>query len=352
MFERNLKYYRLKNNMTKKQLAEKCGISPMAISNYEKGLRKPDMDIVNKLAKNLNIKVADFLSPVMPDLVFNHAEFRKTSKVTAIEQEYIKSSVENYFNRFFNAVDCIPEDVLAPPVVSHLIDSTKDSEKDAKAIRKLLGFNDKGPIRNIVLNLENRGILVFNLDIQNKYFSGINGTVNNYIYIAFNKNMTYERQRFTIAHELVHAVLKVKLDSNREIESYVNAVAGSFLIGKEDLFRELGIRRSKISYDMKFICEEFGISLATLVMRANSVGIMSNSFKKSFFINYNKEKYRNVDTVNKDKSVEPHLFDQIVYRGISENEISINKACELLALPYEVIVNNLKNFEEVLYWIA
>lgn len=37
MFSKNLKYYRLKNNLSKKKLAEKIGITSMAISHYEKG---------------------------------------------------------------------------------------------------------------------------------------------------------------------------------------------------------------------------------------------------------------------------------------------------------------------------
>ena len=45
----NLKYYRLKKNMSMKDLAEACGVSSMTISNYESGKRKPDMDIINKL---------------------------------------------------------------------------------------------------------------------------------------------------------------------------------------------------------------------------------------------------------------------------------------------------------------
>ena len=35
MFGKNLKYYRLKNNMTMKALADKIGVTNMAISNYE-----------------------------------------------------------------------------------------------------------------------------------------------------------------------------------------------------------------------------------------------------------------------------------------------------------------------------
>ena len=61
MFEKNLKYYRLKKKMTKKDLAEACNVTPMAITYYENGKRKPDMDTVKKLAAVLGVKTIDFI---------------------------------------------------------------------------------------------------------------------------------------------------------------------------------------------------------------------------------------------------------------------------------------------------
>ena len=62
MLGKNLKYYRLKNNMTKKALADAIGMTPMAITNYENGNRQPNMDTIKALAKVLNISVTDFLA--------------------------------------------------------------------------------------------------------------------------------------------------------------------------------------------------------------------------------------------------------------------------------------------------
>ena len=43
MFSKNLKYYRLKNNMSMKELASSIGVTPMTISYYESGERRPGM---------------------------------------------------------------------------------------------------------------------------------------------------------------------------------------------------------------------------------------------------------------------------------------------------------------------
>ncbi|MCR4734830.1 MAG: helix-turn-helix domain-containing protein, partial [Treponema sp.] len=105
MFNKNLKYYRLKKNMSKKDLAEACGVTPMAITNYEQGTRRPEIEIINKMAKALDVGVADFIIARNENLMFVHGPFRKNSALAKSQQEYVKEAVEEYFGRFFEAVD-------------------------------------------------------------------------------------------------------------------------------------------------------------------------------------------------------------------------------------------------------
>ena len=62
MVEKNLKFYRLRSRLTKKELALRVGVSPMAITHYENGDRKPDIDMLHKLAEALGVRIADFLA--------------------------------------------------------------------------------------------------------------------------------------------------------------------------------------------------------------------------------------------------------------------------------------------------
>lgn len=77
MFSKNLKYYRLKNNMTMKELASLIHVTPMTISHYESGERHPSMDMIKELAQVLGVKVTEFLDNRNDHLVFTHGEFRK-----------------------------------------------------------------------------------------------------------------------------------------------------------------------------------------------------------------------------------------------------------------------------------
>lgn len=161
MFSKNLRYYRLKNGMSMKELASLVGVSAMTISYYESGERKPGMGTIKALAKVLGVKVTDFLSNRNENLVFAHGEFRKGSKLPLKQQDYIRESVEEYLGRFYSVIDVLGGDVLPDAPVCHGLILTGDAEKNALAMRKYLRIAEHGPVGNLVELLENKGILVY-----------------------------------------------------------------------------------------------------------------------------------------------------------------------------------------------
>lgn len=331
MLEKNLKYYRLMRYMSMKDLAKACDLTPMAISNYESGKRKPDMETIKKLADALGVYVADFLASRKGNLVFVHKEFRKHSSMSKTQQEYIQASVEEYFNRFFDAVDCLGGDPLPLPPVCHKLERSGDYEQDALKLRKSLGLQEEGPIDELVGILENKGILVLELEIENDRFSGINGFVNQYPYIAVNSSMRSERKRTTLLHELAH--LMFIWDENVDNESEATAIAGATLIPQGDLLRELGIRRTRVTKDMTLVCKEYGVSMSLLITRASKVGIISDSLAKEFYSWANKVNLRKNEPLRVKTEEKPMLFNQLVYRAVNEEGVSIQRGAELLQIP-------------------
>lgn len=57
-----LKELRKNANLTLAELGEKVGVSLRTIFNYETGARKPNIDMLRKLAKVLDCTVDDLLS--------------------------------------------------------------------------------------------------------------------------------------------------------------------------------------------------------------------------------------------------------------------------------------------------
>ncbi len=339
MLEKNLKYYRLKNNMTKKALADAIGVSAMAITNYENGSRQPNMDTIKKLAKALNVRVTDFLANNGSELSFSHGKFRKGSKLGSTTQEYIKEAVEEYFGRFFQVISFLGGiKVLQPaPPIKKLI-WTNDPEDAAQKLREYLEIPANGPIKNLVEILENKGILVLFIDVDNTYFSGMNGTVNGIPYIVVNRNMSPARIRSTIVHEVSHFAFEWPEDlTDKEEENIATAISGAFLFPKADAVRELGYKRSIISKAMIITCKEYGISLFMLVKRAKICNIINDSVEKVFYIKASKAGWRKAEPDWGITKEEPTLFQQLVYRAVSEEEISIQKGAELLKTSYESV---------------
>ncbi|MBO5513909.1 MAG: ImmA/IrrE family metallo-endopeptidase [Mogibacterium sp.] len=349
MFAKNLKYYRLKKNMTKAALADACGVSPMAISNYESGKRKPDIEIINKMAEALDVHVVDFLSSRNAALSFSHGEFRKKTTLTKGEQEYVREAVEEYFNRFFTAVGFFGGDPLPVPPDCKCVKLSGNYEDDASAMRRYFDLPKSGPVEDIVAHIENKGFLVLFLDIDNDAFSGMNGFVNNYPYIVIRSTMNVMRKRTTIVHELAHLLFDWA-NSDLDEERHATAIAGAFLIPEVDLFRELGQRRSSMTRDMTLVCTEYGISTYLLAKRASQIGILSEGAARDFYIKANKAHWRTDEPEWNIKKEESNLFRQLVLRAVNEEDLGIQRAAELLKVPYADVQKYCVAMSEVNPW--
>ena len=342
MISKNIKYYRLVRSMSKKELADAVNITPMAISNYENGKRIPEMDILKRIAKVLGVRIADFLIIRNVDIHFSHNEFRKCSSLTKEKQEMIYEIIEEYFSRFMDSVEILGGNVLPLAPICHTLKITLDPEKDALALRKHLDFANDGPIDDLMGKLENKGILILLQEIDDDKFSGINGFVNNHPYIMVNQKMTLERNRSTIAHELAHLMFDwndVHLDE-KEIEKYATAIAGAFLFPKSDALRELGIHRIAISKDMILVAVEYGISMMLLAKRAEILHIINSSAAEHFFRLASQYGWRKNEPSRISGKERPILFEQLVYRAINENEITLQRGAELLKIPFKMVAES------------
>lgn len=339
MFSQNLKFYRLKSNMTKKELASKVGVSSMSITHYENGDRYPEMDTIKKLASVLGVNVTDFIAARNQNLQFEHERFRKNSRMSKMRQEYIRESVEEYFSRFYDAVEILGGDVLPDAPGINQMPLGDDAETNGRALRRYLGLAESGPVGNLVEIIENKGILLYLFDSDDPDFSGMNGTVNGRPYIVVNKNMTPERIRTTIGHETAHFAFDWPSDmDDKDIEKMATAASGAFLFPKVDAIRELGIRRSAVTKDMYLVCKEYGIALSLLAVRARNCGIISEGAYRDHFIALSKNGGRK-NEASVISAEESHLLEQLVYRAVNEEGISIQRGAEMLKLPYETVAN-------------
>jgi len=325
MIGENIKYYRQLAGMTQEELAVAVGMTKMAVSNYETEKREADSSVLIKIAKALNVRPSRLMNNPTAGIAIEHGAFRKGA-MTSVAQEIFFRQVDDYLGRFTNVLRILGERVLPDIPMFEKIHHAGDIDATAHSVRIALGLAENGPIGNLVDIVENRGYIVCNLQVKNKKFFGNHGLVNGRPYIAINSENPSERQRFTIAHELIHLLV------DTDDEKVTDAIAGAMLFTKTDVLRELGAKRTNIWSELRGIQREYGISLQTVLIRAKQCGVLTKEAyethqKRISAAGLRQDEHSNLQV---EKTT---LFRQLVVRAVAEGLIGIGKATELLDMP-------------------
>ena len=342
MFGKKIKFYRLKNKMTIADLAAKLGCTSAAISQYENDHRKPDMDVLNRLSDIFNVTPLDFL-PSSLDLSFDHCGFRTSKRTSDTDKQAFLMEIEEKCSKQIEILDIL--DLLPKqPFEAEELDFDIDNNKAVEIIRSKLGVTQHGPIFSIVEALEKLGIVLLSFDAGDS-IEGCNGYVNDIIYIFFNKKRTIERQRFTMIHEFVHLFFNHLTDvDEKDLEGKVDKLAGMILIPDKDVFDEFGQTNRHITrYLMESVAKEYIIAPSCLVRRLRDLSVVTDMYYRNFhkFLSTRVGSRKNEESLYEGKHAEPIQFEQMVYRALGVNLISVSKASELLQIPlYDVMNNN------------
>jgi len=102
------------------------------------------------------------------------------------------------------------------------------------------------------------------------------------------------------------------------------------LLPKRALVKEFGEKRSKISIqEMGFLKEQYGISIQAIIYRLNDLGIISDSYKRYYYRYINQMGWKVDEPYEYQGKEESSRFNQLIFRALSEDIISISKAASL-----------------------
>ena len=269
---RNILYFRQQQGLTQQQLADVLGINKMAISNYEKGKRQPNIETVKAICKALDISLMQFMA-YSEGVELSAGHFQNADLLTTVQKESIESQIRYAAQRYYDACLCanapcdrcnLPAEKIALP----------ESSAAAEYMRSAIGLPKSGPIGNLMHILENNGIIVVLVSPPKRgKFSGYNAISNKgFAIIAINSNYDGVQQRYALACEL--AAMLFHDTDNADLDDIVN----HFLLPTTDLRREIGEKRKHLSFaEMRYICEEYGISPQVVAKRAEQEHIISHS---------------------------------------------------------------------------
>ena len=291
MLGKKIKYYRLKAGFTSEELAKKIGCTKAAISLYESGDREPNSDICKKIADALNVSWIELLSRDDKQLTFNHVSFRKKQKASNKDIEILKCEIEQQCKDHITILRILGLLNEKKCFKARKLSFDDSPDKNAELIRKALEIPTNGPIYSIINVLEHAGIIVLSFNCADD-IDGLNGTVNGIPYIFFNsKNRTIERQRFTLVHETCHLFFNDSktCKNEREIEKYINRIAGTFLIPTQDIYDIFGRKNWNISIYLRDNFSQFyKVAPSCLLTRLHESGVITDTYYKNYFVFLNK----------------------------------------------------------------
>lgn len=234
--------------------------------------------------------------------------------------------------------------VLSNPLQNQIINSERDIKYAVKALRTNWDIGQDA-IHNIIDLLEDNNIKVIEVEEAEGNFDGLATIIDNkYHVIVINKNMQIERKRFTLLHDLAHLLLPISSLEVKQQEKYCNAFASEMLLSEQNAKNELGENRSRISFEeFKKVQEKYGISISAVVYKLGTYGMMSQDRVKKFYMNLNFDKNLKilVEQTRFDGVERSNKYENLVYRAVSEELISMSKASSLLQISLEDLKNKL-----------
>lgn len=337
VFAERFKSARLMNGFSLQELADamESKVTRQALHRYEKGEVVPDSEKIGWLSKAMSVSPDYFFRPTQVDL--GEVEYRKLDKMPQKEAVAIKEKTKEYLSRYLELEEILglPTSFVNPLADFDTVISYAQVNEAAKQLRDKwdLGL---GPIFNIVELLEDKHIKVVKLNVDED-FDGLQTYVNQTIpVVAYNikKANKPDRIRFTLLHELAHLLLRFGVISEKEKENLCHQFAGAMLIPEQTIREELGLHRTKLSpQELGNIKKQYGISMQAIIMRAKYCGIINEHYTKQLFFFFKQMDWRVDEPVDYEGVEQSNRFEQLLFRALAEEQISMSKAAALSNQP-------------------
>lgn len=347
MIGERIKQARQSAGLSLRDLAAQCGISAMAISKYERDEITPSSEVLLALSKVLNVRVEYFFRQHQVEL--KEVEYRKHPDMPEKHKQRILADVRDQLERWLALEEFIPTrwstPFHLPSGLPNKIKSLDDIEDVALIVRKEWKLGH-GAIPDLIDTLELHGIKVFATAADgDRKFDGLSASANGkpVIIVVGGTHAPGDRQRFTLAHELGHLILKGRYPRGMDEEKACHRFAGAFLAPKDSVRKLLGKERTWIEpRELQLLKQEWGLSMASWMLRARDLVILPRPKATElwrFFVAQGWDK-REPDPQFPRET--PRGFEQLVYRALAEDLIGESKAAELLGLTLRAFTTQRK----------
>lgn len=282
------------------ELAALIGKSDATVSKYESEGQRPDPAVLPRLAEVLGVETSWFFRPLEArdeTAVFNRSlvsELGVMRDKAKARLGYVEA-IEETLSGYVDLPDLDVPDLLAGQDYRSL--RREDIDLCAQALRNHWDLGD-GPIEDLLLIIENAGIVVAEDEIGSVKLDGVSWwsptTDRPYMLLAQDKNVAV-RRRLDAAHELGHIILHRKvgpLELQRDfkmIEEQAMAFAGAFLLPAETFGEEV------YSYSLDTLVglkPRWKASVGAMIKRLSHIGAISDHYERRLWQYHSYRKWR------------------------------------------------------------
>ncbi len=313
---------RAARGLTQVALADLSGRKSSNISRWEAGEQLPEVDALQAVAQGLNLPVSYFTAaPVehgaAPMFARSMAATSKGMRARVGSRLRWAQDVSLYLQQ---ELDLPTPDVPTLDVRDFREIRDEDIERMAIACREKWGLG-LGPISDVLLVLENAGIIVVKEQIDSGNMDGLSNWSaadgRPYVFLATDKQ-TCVRSRMDAAHELGHLVLHRGLTERtlydaaafKEIERQAFAFAGAFLLPAESFSAEVWSPSLPAFQALK---SRWKVSIGAMIMRCANLGIIDDEGKQRLFKHYSAKGWRKEEPLDRDLEPErPRLLGRSI----------------------------------------
>jgi Zn-dependent peptidase ImmA (M78 family)/DNA-binding XRE family transcriptional regulator len=346
MFPHRLRLARKRAGLSLRDLAEKIDneVSHQAIKKYEDGEMYPNSRVLVSLSRALGVSIDFLMSSQVEGLA--EVEFRQHSGTTQKDRARIEAAVIEAVERYLEveSVLGIEEDAVDLGGVDDLrsLESLEEAEQRADALRIHWQLGGD-PIPTVTVLLEEKGFKVIEANLPDGV-DGLTCTVQREggkpplaVIVVAKNQLSVERRRFTLMHELAHKVI-IQVAEGIKKEIAMHRFAGAFLVPHEHVKAEIGgVRRAFAYIEIIRLKQLYGVSAASFLMRLRDLDMLSRKAVEVAFRTYartwRKQEPQPLDLTKGMHFERPVRFQQLVYRALAEQMLSLPRAAELLNCP-------------------
>ena len=327
-----IKQARKAGNFSLRKLADEIGVSAMAISKYERDQDVPSSGVLLRLSQALKVKVDFFFRPSTVSVQLQ--AYRKHAVLGAKEQEAIQMRIQDWVERYLEVESLFPEEQHTANLPLRKVTSLDEIETVALDLRDHWKLGDDA-IENLVQLLEDRGIKVGiisgfeHFDACTFTYSTQSCMADGDPVIVTKGELSGDRQRFNLGHELGHLVLDVQGDLNPE--QAANRFVGAFLVPATTARFELGTNRTDLNInELHMLKHKYGLSMQAWIYRAKDLSIISENTAMHLFQQFRINDWHRHEPGKPYPTETPLRMERLIYRALAEDLISRSRAQELL----------------------